>query len=138
MPIPLDDARRILRQLREALAGLIYGDAEGWVESDPAVQPLFIKSVIEGVYALDIYLTDRTVNRQESDAKAAVNILLGHTWIVSLSDGQTLLALRKPTREDQRMVFFQREPSHDVQLRWELIDTEAAQPIEFPVREEML
>lgn len=136
MPIPHDDAQLILRNLREALSGLCYGEAEGWADSDPAVHSLFLKSVVDGVYALDIYLTDRALNRQVSDARAALNILQGHTWVVPLSDGETLLALRKPTKEDPRMVFFLQEPSYQVRLRWELIDTKASQPQEFPLREE--
>ena len=128
----------VLKTTRELLTGLTYGEHEGWLERTPEHQTMFVMTLCEQVVVLDLFLTGSIRARTtEVDLLAAAGIVVGTAWRVMLSDAQSVLVLRKPTKDDQLYLYLDDE-TRQVAFRWTLIDLPDAQPEEFPLREDFL
>ncbi len=128
----------ILKDTRETLIGLTYGDHEGWLEKSPEHKTMFVITVCDQVKVLDLFLTGSLrVRNLDLDILGATGVLIGEPWRILLSDNASLLIIRKPTKDDHRYLYLE-DPTRQVAFRWTLIDIPSAQPKEFQIREEIL
>jgi hypothetical protein len=135
---PAWKVQEILKETREILIGLTYGDSEGWLERTPEHKTMFVMTICDQVKVLDLFLTGSLrVREVKLDVMGAINVLIGESWAVLLSDNKSILVIRKPTKEDQRYLYLD-APARQVAFRWTLIDTVSAQPTEFVIREDFL
>jgi len=130
------EALTILKCLRDLLLGAIYLKHTYRVYKERlAMQVVMAKNIAEYVFVLDLYLTDKTEQRDlEKEQANALELLLGKSWEVLLSDGESKLLLRLPTKGNMhsvRAVFPDMPKNATAYHRWPNIDTPESQPTEF-------
>lgn len=127
----------ILIEARDFLVGVTYGKYQGWftVDSDAAMFSATLQSYIQ---VIDLFLTGSLrVRDMQTDSVGSAGILFGDVWKVVLSDAESTLIVRLPTKTDHRCIYPD-EMTEEVQLRWSLIDIPSDQPVSFPIEEEYL
>jgi hypothetical protein len=128
----------ILERVEETLAGLVHLEKQGILDNESQVKCVLTLSV--AVLALDLYLTGKVENRGKKDHLDAAPLLAGQPWIAELSDGWSALVLRKPTKEDRRMVFLDentsdRPPDEKVKSLWDTLVSLKKPPVKFPIND---
>ena len=137
MSTTLTEAVTLLRCLRESLLGAKYAPQYlPKYEEQLAWRTVIADSISKYVFALDQFLTDSVERRDLSkDTGEAVKVvLMNATWTFLLSDDETTVELRLPTKEqpDPVTVTFPDRPANaKAYHRWKLIDIHASQPTEF-------
>lgn len=144
--MPTDEVKRppawkvqeVLKEAREIVIGLIYGEHEGFLERTPEHKTMFVMTICGQINVLDFFLTGALRGRAlDLDSVGAAGVIVGEPWRVLLSDNESLLVIRKPTKDDHRYLYLE-DPTRKAAFRWTLIDTPSTQPTEFVIREDFL
>ena len=130
-----DDAREMLRQLRECLTGLSFvqnqhssGDMS--LAEVAEINSYAVGLLTTGTEALDVLLTGSVKNRDaQADTGRFFDLVLRFIGIVkiNLSDDVSVLVLRRPTKEDTRSVYLEKG-SVLTRSKWSYWDDLEAQP----------
>jgi len=133
-------ALEVLESIEEALSGLVHLERRGALDKESQVA--FVHTLVAAMTALDAYLTGSVEFRSNKDALAAAIVLGGMPWSAELSDGATRLVVRKPTKDDRRMTFFDERdaenlPDPETRARWDVLTAHKAAPSKFPVTDEL-
>ena len=130
-----NDAREMLRQLRECLTGLSFvqnqhssGDMS--LAEVAEINSYAVGLLTTGTEALDVLLTGSVKNRDaQADTGRFFDLVLRFIGIVkiNLSDDVSVLVLRRPTKEDTRSVYLEKG-SVLTRSKWSYWDDLEAQP----------
>jgi len=138
--VDFDTTLSVLEHVEETLAGLVHLEKQG--ELDKEGQVICIHTLVVAIMAFDLFLTGNVDGRENQDHMDAIPLLSGEPWLIDLSDGISILILRKPTRGDRRMVFLYEDPKEntpdpEVKVLWATLQEKKKPTVKFPVTDEL-
>lgn len=134
--VKVSDAITVLKCLRELLLATLYLHQHTQDHQERfATRLVYADQMAKYVHVLDLYLTDKSTNRNiEVERQKALRMLHGTEWEAKLSDDESVLVIRVPTLADLQSVkatFPDHPKNAKAYHRWQGIDVEASQPTEF-------